>query len=1400
MLLLCKLLVFMNPKLFAFFICSFCSISFFGQLNNLKFENLDTVDGLSSSTCLEVFQDMEGYLWFGTIDGLNKYNGYEFEVYRSVLNDSTSLSNNRINAIDEDKVGNIWIGTNNGLNLLNKQTDRFTRINLYKKNSQLRNHRHIINDLLYDEVGNTLWVATNNGVIKITLDDFYKDAGNLNLSYYINDELIENTIDNNSVSVIVKDEQNTIWAGTSGLNLNYYDVEIDNFKRINIQNKKPYELDHIPKQILVDADNDFWIGNDLSNLILWNKKENNFKHISMVDYSVPIRELYQDKKGLLWVSTDGHGIFIFKKGENKIWKHILKDYSDSFSIPNNKPTEVFEGENGIFWIGSYDKGVSKLDSPKYSFRHYYYQPNNPKGLSERIVQSVFEDSKERIWVGTYNGGLNYFDKKNNSFQHYSHNPNDPNSLSSNRILYAFETNDGNIWICTLDGGLNKFNPETKKNQIFLHKDKDATSIGQNSVWSGVEDAENRLWLGLRTEGLSLYNPKTKLFYNYKNNQKGKNNLVSNNVIYTFIDSKQRLFIGTSLGLNVVELDNLDSFIPENINFLNIEEIGIEGYGINYVTEDNDGNIWVGADSGLYKLDNKLKLVKTYTLKEGLPNNLVVGIKSDDNGNIWITSKGGLSLLNTKTNKIKNFNTHDGLQGTEYNRKSIAKTKQGEILIGGINGFNIFNPNDILLKKPDSIYPKITRFKLYNKEIHVGDTINDRVLLKSTIDKTENLILQHDENYISFEFLAIYFENPELVQYAYKMNGLDDEFINIGSRRDVNYSNLLPGEYVFEVKASMDGQLEKARVTNVKFTILPPPWKTWWAYLLYIALGILLFLLVLRFYTLKIKQAQVRDLDQMKLQFFVNVSHEFRTPLTLILNPVDKILSNFNGDPETIKTSALSIQRSARRLLHLVNQLLDYRKMDVGMAPIQLQKGEFVKYCEDIFSLFKGLAYKKEIDYKFESSVKELHSLFDFDKVEKIITNLISNAIKFTESEGEITVSVDKISHSKIKSHLYVLKKEKLRDYVQISVKDTGVGLNKEQLKNIFNRFYNVDVNRGGTGIGLNFTKALVESHGGDIFVESQIFKGSKFVVRLPLDLESDSDSVEDVKNEFLINSMKSVEYELSISNEDLENTPKTKLNSENKKRETILLVEDNKELRSLLISDLSVDYDTLEAVNGEEGLKMINKHYPDLVISDVMMPKMDGFEMCRAMKSEFETCHIPVLLLTAKSLEDDRVDGYKSGADGYLSKPFSISILTARVRNLLDAKARLRERFSEIGGVFKSSDVTTNNIDEVFLDKATKIIIENISDVDFKQEHLFKELGIGRSQLYRKINSLTGNNPSYFIRTIRLRYASDLLKTQNYTIKEIAYMSGFNSTAYFSKTFRELFELTPSEYIEQNKI
>jgi len=1370
--------------LLCFFFFNFVS----GQFNNLKFENLDTAEGLSSSTCTEVFQDEHGFLWFGTIDGLNKYNGYEFEIFRPVLNDSSSISNNRINKIREDNDGNLWIGTENGLNFLDKKTKKFSLVELYRRPSYSTSPREIINDLLYDSDRNQLWVATNNGAVKIQLEEDFRSLENLQISHYVNTLSDKNSIDNNNVKVILKDKDNSIWICTNGQFLNRYESGKDKFERTLIQSDEPYELNHIPKRCFIDADGDFWIGNDLSNFILWSRKDNTFNKISLVDQAIPVYDLFQDSNGFLWFSTDGHGLFLLNKKERKL-RQLKNDPYNLFSLPNDQPSKVYEDKNGVFWIGSYNKGVSILDPSKSSFGHYYYHFGNTLGLNDKIVQSVLQDSKKRIWISTYNGGINLFNEKNNSFELFSHNVNDVNSLSSNKILYTFESHDGSIWICTLDGGLNNFNPETKEVKRYWNNPNDPFSIGQNAIWTGVEDAKHRVWLGLRNEGLNLFDPVTQKFYRYKSIYGKKNSLISDFVFCLFIDSKNRLLLGTSLGLNVTDLNKLDGYIPNEIEFSEINAKGIVGNRINHITEDYLGNIWLGTDHGIFKLDSDLKVVQSYFLRDGLPNNLITGIKEDVNHNLWITTKSGLSMLNPETDQFKNYNVHDGVQGMEFQSKSIEKTLDGRIIAGGINGFNIFHPDNIIHQTPVVFKPQITNLKINNQNIVAGDTLNGRVLLNKPISETEKITLKYNETNISFEYVTLYFQNPERVKYSYRMENLDNEFINVGSSRIVNYSNLQAGEYKFEVRASVDGEQANFKTVSIGIKVLPPPWKTWWAYSIYFILTLVILWLILHFYTKEIHKSKEYELNQMKLKFFVNVSHEFRTPLTLILNPLNKILSK-KEDPE-ITRSAATIQRSARRLLYLVNQLLDYRKMDLGMAPLKLEKGDIVEFCKDNFHLFEGLAQAKGIEYEFKSNAKKITSLFDFDKVEKIYANLISNAIKFTNEGGKITVSVSRVSE---------IKRSTKISFVEIKVEDTGIGLKKEQLRNIFTRFFKANSLISGTGIGLNFTKGLVDLHGGDIKVESTYKKGSTFVVRLPLNIKGKEEIVEKVKNEFLLNTMNSVEYEMSISNDNIVlDESEKQIDDEKKRLPVVLIVEDNKELRLFLKNELENTYIVKEAVNGVNGLKMVSKCNPDIIISDVMMPKMDGFEMCTVIKTQFESCHIPVVLLTARTLEEDRLEGYKNGADAYLPKPFEINVLKARVQNLLDSKKRIQEKFSKLGALLPSNKLTTNNLDEAFLEKTTKVIIDNIADPDFKLENLLKEIGIGRSQFYRKTQSITGQNPSNFIRTIRLKHASELLLINNYTIKEVTHMTGFNSTAYFSKTFKEIFKLTPSEYIKKHE-
>ncbi|MGS2762184.1 two-component regulator propeller domain-containing protein [Sinomicrobium sp. M5D2P9] len=1383
------------------------------QYANLKFENLSTTEGLSSSTCTEIFQDRDGFLWFGTIDGLNKYDGYTFTVYRPVLNDRNSISSNRVNAITEDGQGRLWIGTSNGLNVLDKHTEKFTRINFGADAFGLSGAVDVINTLFYDSPAGTMWIGTRNGLYKLMLNGINGSSlKNPAFTRYSHIPGVPGSIDHNNITEILKDREGDIWIGTSGPHLNRYipasgsssdslSGKTDRFENVLIDISPGYGLDHMPKKILEDREGDFWIGNNLRGLVVWDRENNVFEQKgNMAGGNVPVFDIYQDNNGMIWIATDGYGLFLFDKEKDTV-HHIVHNPSDPLSLPNDQPSGILEDRDGTLWIASYNKGVSKLVLSKSAFGHYFHQPGNTNSPGSGIAQSVIQSKDGKIWIGTDGGGLSLFDESTGRFRHYRHIKGDISSLSSDKIVYLSEAHDGTVWICTWNGGLNRFDPRSGKAIRYRHDLSDPHSLGQNTVWCAAEDSLYRLWAGTQTAGLNLFDPASGKFYAYRHVPGNARSLASDFVFHLYIDSRKRLLIGTSSGLSVLHPDDyLIEGVPEDLKFSKIKEDAIKEHRINHIAEDHKGNIWLGTDLGLHRLNADLQWQESYATRDGLPNNLVVGIQEDEAGYLWVTTKSGLSRFDPVLREFKNFNIHDGLQGMEFQSKSIARTRNGRILAGGINGFNMFHPAD-LDTGMDSIRPMLTEFRLFNRRVKVKDTLSGRVLLENPVSETKEIRLRYNEGHIALGFVALHYQNPERVQYAYKMEGLDKDWIYAGTNTIANYSNLTAGDYTFKVKASVDDKWDSAPVSYVKLNIMPPPWKTWWAYVLYGIAGIGVFWTAMWYYTRMVREEKEHELDQMKLRFFINVSHEFRTPLTLILNPLNKILSSYD-DPEEVKTSALTIQRSARRLLNLTNQLLDFRKMEQGKAPLETVEGDFVKFCRDVFSLFSDLAEMKGIDFHFQTGQDELTAWFDPDKVEKIMTNLLSNALKYTDSGGSVTLSISKTTRHPKKDGIFSLsgRSRSAGEGIEIKVKDTGIGFKKKHLKEVFTRFFHTDHTKTGTGIGLNFTRSLVELHGGEIKVESEYREGTTFTVILPLDSrvhagKEKKQSLE--KFVFDTDIVRSAEYEISASRENGNAEHKNKDTKEKKK--VILIVEDNRELRHHLKNELKTEFKIKEAVNGAEGFKKAKKHYPDLIISDVMMPEMDGFELCRAVKTDTEICHIPVVLLTARSQEEDRVEGYNTGADGYLPKPFHMNVLKARISNLLENRKKLREKFTAVAGVVPSEEVTTNSLDEAFLDKATRVILENVSDPDFSLESLLGEIGVSRSHFYRKINALTGQNPSSFIRTVRLKYASEQLLKECYSVKEVAYMAGFNSSAYFSKTFRELFGQSPNEFVEKTK-
>lgn len=1356
----------------------FClaSTSAVAQYQNLKFESYSTLEGLSSSTCTEIFQDSKGFMWFGTIDGLNKFDGYRFTIYRPEYGKINSLGGNRITAIVEDDDQNLWIGTSTGLNKFDQKTEKFHQIALSKADE--KSSLVSVNCLLYDE--HTLWVGTTTGLVEVDLS-----SGQDHLAYQSYDSSPDSKypLDQEEVVGIISIDSGVV-VGTEGSSLNIINTLTESIRHIPSAGKADFEINQLPKSFLMDAKGELLFGNDLSRMYVYNFERGEYRSMNYTKgMAVPVFDIYQDNQGVIWISTDGYGIFLLNK-EKELIQQIKHDPQDPSSLPNNQPSKVMEDGEGMFWIATYNEGVCKLSMNKSAFAHVFYRQGKNDGLSSRIAQSVMEDSKGRIWVGTDGGGLNLLDDELKIVSSSRHQEIGKSSISSDKIVYMEEGLSGQLWICTWDGGLNLFDPDTQRARRFTYDPNNEYSIGQNSVWYATQADDGILWCGTLSAGLNAYDPREDKFYRYNSQTIGQQ-LLSDLVFSLLIDSQNRLLIGTDAGLQVLDLNRVSDLSEmTSLPLINTENAQLRGFRINHITEAKDRTYWVGTDLGLYHLSTDFELIKRYTTSDGLPSNLIVGVVFDEEEYLWFTTKSGLGRLDIAREDFKNFNIHDGIQGMEFQSKSIFRTRDGRLLAGGINGLNVFRPEEVHLSEQVGP-PMITSMSVLNHAVRVGEIFNERVLLDAPITGQSKVVRNYDEGFVSFDYVALHLPNPDRVSYAHRMIGVNEDWVYVKNNRTASYSNLISGDYRFEVKTALDDDWENAKLTSVDLEVLLPPWRTWWAYLIYnILIGGVIWI-VFRVYSQRIREERQHELDQMKLRFFINVSHEFRTPLTLILNPVDKILSSTN-DEEVVRDSALVIQRSARKLLSLVTQLLDFRKMDLGKTPLELVEGDLVKFCKDTFLLFEDLARSKSLSFRYESPSDSLKGYFDPDKVEKIITNLLSNAIKFTDPEGAITMSVTPLSMGK-------------KDYVRIVVADTGIGFKKEQLKEVFSRFFHVDSTKTGTGIGLNFTKGLVEIHKGEISVESEYQKGTSFIVDLPLGKSLYKDVEHRAIGEGYAQdpaAVLSTAYELAISDNQTI-TDESLDEASTLKSPTVLIVEDNKELRVHLRKELRSRFKVREAANGKEGLEKINKYYPDIVISDVMMPEMDGFEMCRQAKVNIETCHIPIILLTARSLEEDRIEGYQTGADEYLPKPFNISVLKARINNLLEAKNRLREKFTSIGGMLPSSEITTNTLDEAFLDKATKVILDNVSDQDFRLAELLKEMGASRSQFYRKVSSLTGQNPSHFIRVIRLKYALDLLRKQQHSIKEVAYMSGFNSSAYFTKSFREHFGKAPNQYLAE---
>lgn len=1360
-----------------------CCTRLSAQTHQYRFTRIDVNKGLSHNQIKTVLKDSRGFLWVGTISGLNRYDGYTIKVYRNDPGDSSSVISNDVNKLFEGPDGKIWIHTWSGANVYDPLTETFHR-NVKRILAQYGIPEGLINDIKKDSKGNYWFIHATQGLFRYT-----KSTGQtVKLDHQPDDSA---SITTNSITSWAEDPKGNIWILHSNGIVEKIDPSTLKVTYRNLELNTRFRNEVLEYNFMMDTDGDLWcyIANNNSGLFYFNTTTQAWQHI---DSTTPkpklnmniVRGLVQDDKGILWVATDHGGINLINKRDFSV-EYILHNKEDEKSLGQNSINVLYKDKEGIIWAGTFKSGVSYYHPNINRFRLYRQQIADATSLPFNDINAFVEDDKQNLWIGTNGGGLIYFDRKKNKFIQYLHDPANPNSLSTNVIVSLCFDREKKLWIGTYFGGLNCF--DGRKFTRYKHDPDDPASLGDDSIWEVFEDSQDNLWIGTLTHGVDLFDRKKQRFYHY---QIGGVNSIHGSYVPAFMeDSEGNLWIGTGYGIDL--LDKQSGRFTHYINQQNNPQT-LSNNTVLGMLEDSRGLIWIATYGGLNMFDKKTNTFSAYTQEDGLPHNSILTLLEDGHHNLWVSTPHGISNLiisyapgkkDPLSIRFRNYDETDGLQGKQFNENAACRTSAGELIFAGANGFNLFRPEDVgfNVNKPRVI---LTDLQVFNKTVKIGEELNGKVMLQKAIYETGHLTLDHSDNVFSLEFAVLSNFHPEKSQYKYMMEGFDKDWaVTDAAHRRVTYTNLDPGHYVFMVKASNNDGVWNETPTSLAITVLPPFWKSKTAFVLY-AVAILAALFLARWLILynarmnfRIQQEReaaqrMHDLDVMKIRFFTNVSHEFRTPLTLILTPLEKILKHSSAGEQ--RNQFELIHRNARRLLNLVNQLLDFRKLEVQEIKFNPSEGDIVKFIREVFFSFSDLSEKKNIRFTFQSSIQELETLFDQDKLEKILFNLLSNAFKFTPENGSVSVEVNLADKDDSK-------------WLAISVKDSGIGIPADKQEKIFERFFQHDVPKSmvnqGSGIGLSITREFVKIHGGSIAVESEPGQGSCFTVLLPL-----AELVPHTPGE-TIESAGFVSEEITEYHHHGERIGK---------KPVLLLVEDNEDFRFYLKDNLKLQYTVLEARDGNEGLQRALASLPDLIVSDIMMPEMNGIELCKKIRTDQRTSHIPVILLTARTAEEQKIEGFDSGASDYVTKPFNFEILQSRIRNLLAQREAFQKMFHKHIDV-KAADVQITSLDEKLIQNAIKVVESNLGDAEFTVEEFSRELGMSRVHLYKKLLALTGKSPLEFIRTIRLQRAAQLLEKSQLTVSEIAYQVGFNNPKYFSKYFKDQFNVLPSAYAGAKK-
>ena len=1020
-----------------------------------------------------------------------------------------------------------------------------------------------------------------------------------------------------------------------------------------------------------------------------------------------------------------------------------------------------------------------------------------------------KDQDNILWVGVKGNEAIYFSQDGVNFSSLTF----PKTLFDNAsamkqgVRTMCQIQNGTIWAAG-NYGLFKIESSNGNHEITSQRIKveglsSTARLGQ--ITALCETADGTFWIGTQQRGLMKSiepgDPQTKIFKNYRSEEL-ESGLKSSRISAMLEGRTGQFWVGTYNGLHLYRPTS-DDFLHFSKNQGDIQSLSSDI--IICLHEDQKGNLWIGTPNGLNLVIpglNQSLTFKCFQEKDGLPNNYIHSILEDDDGNLWVSTNKGISKFNPDENLFYNYDVNDGLRSNSFMEGIGIRDKDGLFFFGGNNGLNVFHPDSII---PNKALPPVilTGLKVFNKEVQAGDSVNNRIILKKALPYCKGIVLTRQENVFTIDFTTINSQEPSGTSYMYQMEGLEDDWNYAGTHESITYSNLSSGDYTFRVKAINNRETGNEQDANLEIKVLPPFWATSVAYVLYSFLFTGLLILYRYFInqrsTLKnnlelskMERKKELELAEMKTQFFTNVAHEFRTPLTLISGPIEAMMRTENLIDKQ-KYYLSTVHHQTRRLLGLVNQLLDFRKAESGNLKLNVAKGDFVKFTEEIFLSFKEVAESKNILYQINVSKREIPMYFDRDNMEIVLCNLLSNAFKYTPENSIVSLSIKQFADHEAKPHF-------AQGYCQITVEDTGQGMSPDMVERIFDRFYQV-VNTTsakliGTGIGLALVKNIVELHKGKVFAQSEIGKGSKFTIQLPMG--KSHFTKEHMIPEFRDSEHKS-HYQADFGKHSLNsNTPVTENNKESDHPQ-LLIIEDNLEIRSFLVEIFEKDYVILQANNGREGLDMLSDHLPNLIISDLMMPEMDGLTFCRKVREMEVTAHIPVILLTARTSTVFQVEGFQSGADAYITKPFQPDIIQAQVKGLLTSRERMREFFVK-KITLQPTDIEITSHEEEFLNKLIILVEENLNNDNMNRGFLSQSMAMSPSSLYRKLKSLTGLTTNAFIRSIRLKRAAQLMRDTQMNISEIAYLVGFSELKYFRRCFRGQFDMNPSEYIKNQAL